>query len=165
MSACVRICTCGSFASWSWGLNVTVIFTSLQFPVMYTSCEILRLSVMYIEYPEKCPITTCKTFESCIGVTFSTFMLMGELSRNFITSSNTIKKNLFPHLIKCFCILIHFCPSPTHTYPLSFPVSPLCFTLSFSAASPCVVWCKWVVLNVVLSLVSVNNMEREADNL
>lgn len=132
MSACVRIRTCGSFASWSWGLNVTVIFTSLQFPVMYTSCEILRLSVMYIEYPEKYPITTCKTFESCIGVTFSTFMLMGELSRNFITSSNTIKKTYFHVSSNVFVFSSIFAPPPhTHTLSLfqSLPFALLCLSV------------------------------------
>lgn len=141
MSACVRIRTCGSFASWSWGLNVTVIFTSLQFPVMYTSCEILRLSVMYIEYPEKYPITICKTFESCVGVTFSTFMLMGELSRNFVTSSNTIKKKLISTSHQMFLYSHPFLPLP-HTYipSLFSSLSPLLyFVFQCCIAMCCVV--------------------------
>ena len=82
-----------------------------------------------------------------------------------------IGKMLIRHIrkLQIECICQHFILPNWTVYPFTLPLShsylPLRFTLSFSATLPCVVWCKWVVLNVFLSLVSVNSMEREADNL
>lgn len=56
-------------------------------------------------------------------------------------------------------------PPPPPLPPPPITASSCCFMLSFSATVPCVVWCKRVVLNALLSLVSVNSMESEDDNL
>lgn len=145
MTACVFILymwVVAVHASWTWGLKVTVILANLTF-----LCELLRLSCLL-------------AFVFFLHLVFSLKMSLSVC----LISHPTISS--ITHLLFLCLLSSIYRPHPSFILPLSpFQSSPLCFTLSFSATLPCVVWRKWVVLNVVLSLVSVNSMERADDNL